>query len=82
MKLYKFFKDGEKVVYGGAMDGKCLFFFDGFESVEEAKSATFEALYNYKLSKLTPNQQGITRPHSMIKAEVEMSLIGQWSKID
>jgi hypothetical protein len=39
MKLYTFFRENEKVVYGTAVNGKSFFFFSGFNSAEEAKQA-------------------------------------------
>lgn len=40
MKLYTFYQQDEKVVYGSAVNGKSVFFFSGFASAEEAKAAT------------------------------------------
>jgi hypothetical protein len=37
MKLYTFFRENEKVVYGTSVNGKSFFFFSGFNSAEEAK---------------------------------------------
>lgn len=82
MKLYTFFKDENKVVYGTAVNGKPAFFYSGFNSAEEAKQTTFDWHYNYKLSQLKPNPQGISRPTGMIKAEIEMVLAGEWSEIE
>lgn len=82
MKLYTFFKNNDKVVYGTAVNGKSVFFFSGFASAEEAKKATFDWHYQYKLSQLKPNSQGISRPTGMLKAEIEMVLAGEWSEIE
>lgn len=82
MKLYTFFRENEKVVYGTAVNGKSVFFFSGFNSAEEAKQTTFEWHYNYRLSQLKPNPQGISRPTEMLKAEIEMVLAGEWSEIE
>ena len=80
MKLYTFYCEDEKVVYGTAVNGKSFFFFSGFASAEEAKQATFEWHYNYRLSQMKP--QGISRPTGMLKAEIEMVLSGEWSEIE
>ena len=82
MTLYTFFKDDNKVVYGTFAEGATRFFYSGFESAEEAKNATFEWHFNYRKSQLEPNPQGITRPTGVLKAEIEMSLKGTWSKIE
>jgi hypothetical protein len=83
MKLYTFFNDYEgKVVYGTTVGGKAVFFFKGFASAEDAKQTTFEWHYNYRLSQLKPNSQGISRPTGMIKEEIEMTLSGEWSEIE
>lgn len=37
MALYTYYNQGEKVVYGTAVNGKSVFFFSGFKSAEEAK---------------------------------------------
>jgi hypothetical protein len=82
MKLYTFYKESEKVVYGTFAEGQTRFFFSGFSSAEEAKKTTFEWRYNYRLKQLKPNAQGICRPSGMLKAEIEMSLSGEWSEIE
>ena len=82
MKLYTFYQESNKVVYGTSVNGKSVFFFSGFASAEEAKQTTFDWHYNYRLSQLKPNPQGISRPTGMIKAEVEMVLQGEWSEIE
>jgi hypothetical protein len=82
MKLYTFYNDKEKLVFGTFAEGKTRFFFSGFASAEEAKKATFDWHYNYQLNKLKPNAQGISRPSGMLKAEIEMSLKGEWSEIE
>lgn len=82
MKLYTFYKEGEKVVYGTFVEGATRFFFSGFESAEDAKNATFNAHYQYRLKQLKPNSQGISRPSGMLKAEIKMSLAGEWSEIE
>lgn len=82
MKLYTFYREGEKVVYGTVANGKSVFFFSGFASAEEAKETTFDWHYNYQLSQLKPNPQGISRPTGLLKAEIEMALSGEWSEIE
>ena len=82
MKLYTFYQQDNKVVYGTAVNGKSVFFFSGFASAEEAKQATFDWHYNYRLSQMQPNPQGISRPTGMLKAEIEMVLSGEWSEIE
>lgn len=37
MKLYTFYKENEKVVYGTSLNGQTYFFFKGFTSAKEAK---------------------------------------------
>jgi hypothetical protein len=82
MKLYTFYNENNKVVYGTFVEGKTCFFFSGFNSAEEAKNATFEWHFNYRKSQLQPNSQGISRPTEMLKEEIEMSLKGEWSEIE
>lgn len=82
MKLYTIYKKDDKVVYSIFAEGTTRFFFEGFASAEEAKQTTFEWHYNYKLSKLKPNSQGIFRPHGVIRAEIEMFLTGVWTEIE
>lgn len=83
MKLYTFYQDEtNRVVYGTSVNGKSVFFFSGFASAEEAKQVTFEWHYNYRLSQMKPNPQGISRPTGMLKAEIEMVLSGEWSEIE
>lgn len=81
MTLYTFFQQENKVVYGTTVNGQLFFFFSGFTSAEEAKRATFEWHYNYQLSQLKPNPQGIAKPTSLLEVEIEMSLTGEWSEI-
>lgn len=81
MTLYTFYKENDKVVYGTFAENKTQFFYSGFASAEEAKKATFDAHVAYKLSKNKPNAHGIPAPVTMIEAEVEMSLKGEWSEI-
>lgn len=45
MKLYTYYKSGNKVVYGTSVRGESFFFFSGFNSAEEAKEAIL-AHYN------------------------------------
>lgn len=83
MKLYTFYKESDKVVYGTFAEGKTQFFYSGFESAEQAKKATYDALLEYELSKLPPAKEGcIQRPRVMTEATVEMSLRGEWSEIE
>lgn len=44
MKLYTYFNESGKVVYGTSVNGKCFFFFKGFKTAEEAKSAILSRL--------------------------------------
>jgi hypothetical protein len=39
MNLIKFYENGENRVYAIAIDGKSYFFYSGFKSAEEAKTA-------------------------------------------
>ena len=76
MKLYTFFKQDEKVVYGTAVDGKSMFFFSGFKSAEEAKETTLLAHLEYKKADRPK------APIGLLKAEIEMVLSGEWSEIE
>lgn len=38
MTLYTHYKKADKVVYGTTANGKCFFFYKGFQSAEEAKA--------------------------------------------
>ena len=82
MTLYTFYKQDEKVVYGTVVNGKTFFFFSGFNSADEARQTTFNWHYEYRLKQLKPNPQGICRPSGMLKAEIEMTLSGEWSEIE
>lgn len=82
MKLRTIYQDANKVVYCTSVNGKTFFFFSGFTSVEDAKKITFEWHYNNRLKQLKPNPQGICRPTGILKAEIEMSLSGEWSEIE
>lgn len=82
MKLYTFYQEDEKVVYGTTANGKTFFFYKGFNSAEDAKQATFNWHYDYRISQLKPNAQGICPPKAMVKAEIEMTLSGEWSEIE
>ena len=76
MKLYTFYKENEKVVYGTAMNGKTFFFFKGFTSKEDAKEVTATAHLDYKIADRPK------APIGMLKAEIDMVLSGEWSEID
>ena len=76
MKLYTFYKESDKVVYGTFAEGKTRFFFSGFESAEEAKGATFKLHVELKRD-TRPNC-----PTGIIESEVEMCLSGEWSEIE
>ena len=76
MKLYTFYKNGEKVVYGSAVNGKTVFFFSGFNSAEEAKETTLLAHLEYKKADRPK------APIGMLRAEIEMVLSGKWSEIE
>ena len=83
MKLYTFYKENNKVVYGTSVEGKSQFFYSGFESAEQAKKATYDALLEYELSKLPPVKEGcIQRPLGATKTIIEVSLRGEWSEIE
>ena len=82
MKLYTFFKNGEKLVLGTFVEGKTRFFYKGFSSEQEAKAATFKFHVDYNIKQSQPNKQGITRPIGLIKAEVAVALCGEWSEIE
>lgn len=76
MKLYTFYRESEKVVYGTAINGKSMFFFSGFKSAEEAKETTLLAHLEYKK---------VDRPKApigLLRAEIEMVLSGEWSEIE
>ena len=76
MKLYTFYKENEKVVYGSAVNGKSVFFFSGFKSAEEAKEATLLAHLEYKKADRPK------APISLLKTEIEMVLSGEWTEIE
>lgn len=82
MKLYKFYENGAKQVFGTFAENKSQFFYSGFESAEEAKQTTIEAHVENKLKNIKPNPQGIKPPTSLIKTEVEMVFDGVWSEIE
>ena len=82
MKLYTFYKENDKVVYGTFIEGKTQFFYSGFKSAEDAKNATFEAHLAYKMEQNKPNNQGCARPNGMLRAEIEMTLTGEWKEIE
>lgn len=81
MTLYTFYQENDKVVYGTFAEDKIQFFYKGFDSAEEAKKTTFDAHVAYKLAQNKPNAHGIPMPVTMIETEVEMTLKGEWSKI-
>lgn len=83
MKLYTFYKENDKVVYGTAVNGQRQFFYSGFSSAEEAKEATFNLHLELELRKLPPVKEGcIQRPMGVTKTFVEMSLRGEWTEIE
>lgn len=82
MKLYTFYNQDNKQVFGTFVEGKTQFFYRGFASAEEAKNTTFEWHLDYQIQQLKPNSKGIKKPTSLIKAEVEMTLNGEWSEIE
>jgi hypothetical protein len=76
MKLYTFYCEDEKVVYGTAVNGKSFFFFSGFSSAEEAKQATRELHLKFK------KEQYPRTPESLLVCEIDMVLSGEWSEIE
>lgn len=80
MTLYTFYRENDQVVYGTFAEGKNQFFYSGFASAEEAKKVTFDLLVNL-VKQRKPNVQGVPAPITVIKAEVEMTLKGEWSEI-
>lgn len=76
MKLYTFFKQEEKVVYGAAVNGKSVFFFSGFASAEEAKAETKKIHLEFK------KQDRPKAPIGMLECEIDMVLSGEWSEIE
>jgi hypothetical protein len=73
MKLYKFYENGAKQVFGAFAENKSQFFYSGFESAEEAKSMVIKAYVEGRLE--------TGKPTSVIKAEVERMFVGDWSEI-
>ena len=80
MKLYTMYIDHEKeqIVLGGYGEGKMQFFHQGFQSNEEAKEITFNALLNARMKE----HEGSKRPTSIDKEFVEASLQGEWKPIE
>lgn len=76
MKLYTFFENDNKIVYGTAVGGKTFFFYKGFASADDAKKATSTLHLEYKKSS-HPNA-----PVGMLQAEIDMVLEGEWSEIE
>lgn len=75
MELYTFYKENEKVVYGTTVNGKLFFFFSGFESAKEAKTACIEShkqFYKQKHQRISD---------SLAEALVEPFFDGEWSEI-
>lgn len=76
MKLYTFFKQEDKVVYGAAVNGKSVFFFSGFSSAEEAKAETKKLHLEYK------KQDRPKAPVGILESEIDMVLSGEWGEIE
>ena len=76
MKLYTFYKDENKVVYGAAVNGKSVFFFSGFASAEEAKAETKKVHLEFK------KQDRPKVPIGILECEIDMVLSGEWSEIE
>ena len=76
MKLYTFYKEDKKVVYGTTANGKTFFFFKGFSTAEEAKEETLKAHLEYK------RKDRPKAPIGMLKAELEMVFSGEWTEIE
>jgi septal ring-binding cell division protein DamX len=73
MKLYTFFKQDDKVVYGTTVNGKCFFFFSGFASAEEAKDACVELHASF--------QTGCSRAFAKLLV-APMFESAEWSEIE
>lgn len=82
MTLYTIFNENNKQVFSTFAEGETHFFYRGFNSDEEAKNTTFNWSLNYQIKQLKPNSKGITKPISLLKAEIKMTLNGKWSKIE
>ena len=76
MKLYTFYKSEDKVVYGAAVNGKSVFFFSGFASVEEAKAETKKVHLEFM------KQDRPKAPIGILECEIDMVLSGEWSEIE
>ena len=76
MKLYTFYNDDDKLVFGTFAEGKTQFFFSGFTNAEAAKAATKELHIALK-RKASPRV-----PLGILECEVEMVLSGEWSEIE
>lgn len=48
MKLYTFYQQDDKVVYGTSVNGQAYFFFKGFASAEEAKEAILSSFKGFE----------------------------------
>ncbi len=76
MKLRLFYKNNDKVVYAIVINCNVYFFYDGFISVEEAKSAVKEVYLKAEKEK-RPNT-----PTSMVECIIDNMLAGDWSIIE
>lgn len=76
MKLYTFYNDGEKLVFGTFAEGETQFFYKGFADKETAKADTKELHIALK-RRARPNT-----PIGILECEVDMVLSGIWSEIE
>lgn len=75
MTLHKVFENSHGRVYGIFVNSALYYFYEGFESVEKAKSAIAEVYIADKIHH-KPNI-----PKCVIEAEINMLLDGIWSEI-
>ena len=73
MKLHKVFQNDESRIYGIVVNGKPFFFYEGFTSTEEAKTA----LRNFYLSGYSSDTSKCIK-----EAMINIMLKGTWSTID
>lgn len=76
MKLRLFYKTNNKVVYVIVINGSVYFFYDGFTSIEEAKSTVKEAYLIAEMEKRPNTSINIT------ECIIDNMLDGTWSKIE
>jgi hypothetical protein len=86
MTLCTIYQENDKVVYGTFAEGNAHYFYSGFASTEEAKKTTFDSLLESKLGYcLAVNEHCgydlMPTSIAILKEEVEVALIGEWSEI-